>query len=193
MTQHQSNIILIGMAGCGKSTVGRMLAGMLHMSFVDTDELIVQARQQPLQDIIDAEGAMGFRRIEEEILLALNVNNHVVATGGSTIYSGPGMAHLAKIGLIILLQVRLEVLKKRVGDTSGRGLVKQPGQSFEELFGERGSLYARFAEITIECSDMDPEEVCETVIGRLTGSRIGGGSCKNGPAARSGAEKPQRP
>jgi shikimate kinase len=190
MTQHQSNIILIGMAGSGKSTVGRILAVMLNMSFVDTDELIVQARQQPLQDIVDAEGAMGFRRIEEEILLALNVKNHVIATGGSTIYSDPGMEHLAKIGLIVLLQVRLDVLKKRVGDTSGRGLVKQPGQSFEDLFGERGSLYARFAEITIESSDMDPEEVCEAVIGRLMHVRTESEPCKNGPALGSGAGKP---
>lgn len=167
MIQARSNIILIGMAGCGKSTVGRMLAEMLNRSFVDTDALIVQARRKPLQDIVEQEGVMGFRRIEEEILLGLKVKNHVIATGGSSVYSTPGMDHLKKIGVVILLQVRLDVLRKRVGNTSGRGLVKQPGQSFEDLFTERRSLYERYAEIIIECSDLSHEQVCKAVAGRL--------------------------
>ena len=155
------------MAGCGKSSVGKMLARKLERPFIDTDDLIVQTQNRPLQDIIDSAGSTGFRRIEEEILLSVNVRNHIIATGGSSIYSRQGIDHLKEYGVIVLLQNNLEVLKKRVGDTSERGLVKQSGQSFEELYEERRLLYERNAEIIIECSDLNLEEVCNTIINRL--------------------------
>ena len=112
MIQGKSNIVLIGMAGCGKSTVGKMLAAKLNRSFVDTDELIVEYQRRPLQQIIDSEGSEKFRLIEEEVLLNVNVSNHVIATGGSSIYSSKGIEHLKECGVIILLQTDLEVLKK---------------------------------------------------------------------------------
>jgi shikimate kinase len=163
----KSNIILIGMAGCGKSTVGRKLAAMTGRRFVDTDELIVLARQRTLQDILDAEGAPAFRRAEEEVLLSIDLRDHVIATGGSTVYSESGMAHLRQIGLIILLEADPEILLQRVGDTARRGLVKQPGQRFEDLLAERRPLYARYADLTVDCSRMNPEEVCREIIARL--------------------------
>ena len=126
----KSNIVLIGMAGSGKSSVGKMLARKMNKSFVDTDDLIVKAQNRPLQEIIDSEGPMGFRRIEEEVLLAVNVRNHVIATGGSSIYSRQGIDHLARYGVIIFLQTNLDVLRKRVGDTSERGLVKHAWTEF---------------------------------------------------------------
>lgn len=167
MIQNKSNIVLIGMAGCGKSTVGKMLARKLNMPFIDTDELIVQTQKRPLQEIIDNEGSMGFKRIEEEVLLAVNVRGHVIATGGSSIYSREGIAHLASNGIIIFLQTNLDILKKRVGDTSGRGLVKQPGQSFEELYDERRRLYERNAELAIACSNLNAEKVRDIIINHL--------------------------
>lgn len=166
-SDRKSNIVLVGMAGSGKSSVGKMLARRMHKSFVDTDDLIAKAQNRSLQEIIDIEGPVGFRRIEEEILLAVNVRNHVIATGGSSIYSRQGIDHLARYGIIIFLQTTLDVLRKRVGDTSERGLVKMPGQSFEELYEERRSLYERNAEVTIECSGLNREEVCNTIINRL--------------------------
>ena len=167
MIQGKSNIVLIGMAGCGKSTVGKMLAAKLNRSFVDTDELIVEYQRRPLQQIIDSEGSEKFRRIEEEVLLKINVSNHVIATGGSSIYSSKGIDHLKECGVIILLQTDLEVLKKRVGDSSGRGLVKSTKQSFEDLYEERRLLYECSSEITIECSSLSLEDVCDTIIERL--------------------------
>ena len=167
MIQGKSNIVLIGMAGSGKSTVGKMLARKLNRSFVDTDELIVEYQRRPLQQIIDSEGSENFRRIEEEFLLNVNVRNHVIATGGSSIYSSQGIEHLKECGVMVLLQTNLEVLKKRVGDTAGRGLVKSIGQSFEDLFEERRLLYEDSSEITIECSSLSHEEVCDTIIERL--------------------------
>lgn len=155
------------MAGSGKSSVGKFLAEKLDRPFVDTDDLIVESQKRPLQDIIDKEGPMGFRRIEEEVLVSVNLRDHVIATGGSSIYSAAGMDHIERIGVIVLLDARLEVLQARIGDTSGRGLVKRPDQSFEELFLERKPLYDRYDSIKIECSDIDHEEVCQEIIEAL--------------------------
>ncbi|HER63037.1 MAG TPA: shikimate kinase, partial [Desulfobacteraceae bacterium] len=164
---NRSNIVLIGMAGCGKSTVGRKLAGMLDRPFVDTDDLIVLAQNRSLQDIMDTEGASGFRRIEEDVLLSINLQDHVIATGGSSIYSAAGMTHLRQNGLIILLETGPDVLLQRVGDAAQRGLVKRPGQKFEDLLAERRPLYARYADLTVDCSNMDQEGVCRKIISWL--------------------------
>jgi shikimate kinase len=167
MTHDKLNIVLVGMAGCGKSSVGKMLARKMHMSFVDTDDLIVEKQGRPLQQIIDSEGSINFKRIEEEVLLDVNVRNYIIATGGSSIYSSRGIEHLKKNGVIVLLQTNLDILKKRVGDTSGRGLVKSTGQSFEGLYEERRLLYERSADITIECSCLSLEEVCNAIVEQL--------------------------
>ena len=167
MNPDKTNIILIGMAGCGKSSVGRLLAKRLGRLFIDTDDLIVQSQQRPLQEIIDTEGPLGFRRIEEGVLLNITVHSHVIATGGSSIYSVPGMNHLEKSGVIVLLRANMEILKKRVGDTSERGLVKLPAQSFEELFIERSPLYEKYGHMSVDCSDLTHEEACLELIDLL--------------------------
>ena len=167
MVTEKSNIVLIGMAGAGKSCVGRLLAHKLNQPFIDTDDLIVENLGRPLQEIIDTDGPMNFCRIEEEVLLTVNVRNHVIATGGSSIYSDSGMNHLGKEGVIILLRVNLGILQKRVGETSERGLVKRPDQSFAELFVEREPLYEKYASISINCSHLSCEEVCSRIIDKL--------------------------
>ena len=167
MSSGKSNIILIGMAGSGKSAVGRRLAGMLRLPFVDTDDLIVLAQGRPLQEIFDSQGAAGFRRIEEDVLLAVNVRNHVIATGGSTIYSTTGMAHLRMIGHIVLLQVGLDVLQARVDNAATRGLVKRPEQSFADLYLERLPLYRQHAEYIYDCSGQGIESVCRGLVSLL--------------------------
>lgn len=149
------------MAGSGKSAVGRRLAGMLHLSFVDTDELIVRAQGRPLQEIIERQGMAGFRRIEEEILLGINLHDHVIATGGSTIYSSAGMAHLREIGHVVLLEVDLALLQARVDNVATRGLVKRPEQSFAELYLERIPFYREHAEYIYDCGGQDIETVCQ--------------------------------
>ena len=155
------------MAGSGKSSVGKLLAGMLEMGFVDTDDLIIEDQNRPLQDIIDNEGPLGFRQIEEKILLGVELHDHVIATGGSSIYSAAGMDHLQRTGEIVLLDARLDILKERVGDTSGRGLVKLPEQDFAELFTERKPLYDKYGSVKIDCSALSHHEVCRKIIETL--------------------------
>ena len=167
MVSEKSNIVLVGMAGAGKSSVGRLLARKLGRKFIDTDVLLAKSQDNSLQRLIDTLGPDQFKRIEEEILLKVDVRNHVIATGGSSIYSGPGMAHLENEGIIVFLKVRVSVLKERVGDTAERGLVKNHWQSFEDLYSERLPLYKQHSEITVECSQLDHEEVCNLIVEEL--------------------------
>jgi len=160
------------MPGSGKSTVGVLLAKLTRRDFVDTDVLIQSAQGRSLQDIVDHDGHLVLRQIEEDILLKLDISNHVIATGGSAVYSASAMEHLKAYGVAVFLRVDLPTLKSRVHDYETRGLAKRPDQSLEDLFAERGALYRRFADITIDCSLCSHEEVCERIIRSLERIRI---------------------
>ena len=144
------NIILIGMPGAGKSTVGVLLAKRLGYNFVDTD-LLLQAQQHArLQEIIAKVGLEEFKRIEEDVCCELSTTRSVIATGGSVIYSECAMNHLRNLGQLVFIDIPLEVLKQRVNDMDSRGLVIGPGESYENLYNERQPLYKRYAEIIID-------------------------------------------
>jgi len=160
MSSVPSNIVLIGMPGSGKSTVGVILAKKIAHDFVDTDILIQKAQGRPLQDIVDKDGYAALRNIEESELLKLKVSNYVIATGGSAVYGEHAMAHLKSNGLAIFLDVSLATLEARIPDFSTRGLAKRPDQTFSELFDERNGLYKKYADITIKCDGLTAEEVC---------------------------------
>lgn len=162
-----SNIVLIGMPGSGKSTVGVILAKKTMKDFVDTDILIQKSQARPLQDIVDKDGYLALREIEETVLLDLNVHNHVVSTGGSAVYGERAMAHLKSSGIAVFLDVTLDTLEARVPDFSTRGLAKRPDQSFEELFAERNALYRRYADVTVKCDGLTPEQVCASIVAQL--------------------------
>ena len=164
MTRTHSNLVLIGMSGAGKSTVGVILAKRTSRDFVDTDVLIQTSQGRTLQDIVDTDGYIVLRKIEEDALLGLCVQNHVVATGGSAAYSDQAMTHLKSDGVIILLDVDLVTLESRVSDFSTRGLAKRLDQSFAELFDERFALYTKYADITIKCAGLTQEDVCARII-----------------------------
>ncbi len=164
MTSTKTNIVLIGMPGAGKSTVGVILAKKMLRDFVDTDLLIQAAEGRCLQEIVDTDGYLRLREIEEQLLLSLDVQNHVVATGGSAVYSDRAMNYLKSHGQLIFLQVELVALQARVPDYSSRGLAKHLDQSFDELFEERLQLYRRYADITITCAGLTQEQVCQQII-----------------------------
>jgi len=152
------------MSGAGKSTVGVILAKRTSRDFVDTDVLIQTSQGRTLQDIVDTDGYTMLRKIEEDALLGLCVQNHVVATGGSAAYSDQAMTHLKSDGVIILLDVDLVTLESRISDFSTRGLAKRLDQSFAELFDERFALYTKHADITIKCAGLTQEDVCARII-----------------------------
>jgi shikimate kinase len=167
MIEERPNLILIGMPGAGKSTVGVILAKQTSRDYVDTDVLIQTSKGRTLQEIVDADGYAGLRRIEEEILIGLSVHNHVIATGGSAVYSDPAMDYLKSCGIAIFLDVDLATLESRVHDFGTRGLAKRPDQSFADLFEERFTLYMKYADITIKCAGLSQEEVCVRIIEKV--------------------------
>jgi shikimate kinase len=163
MTHTPSNIVLIGMPGSGKSTVGVILAKMASLDFVDTD-ILIQRAGKSLQEIIDADGYLVLRRIEEEVLLKLDCCDHVIATGGSAVYSPAAISHLKEDGVIVFLDVDIETLQSRIRNYETRGLAKRPDQTLEELFAERLALYREYADITISGAGLTQEEVCDTIL-----------------------------
>jgi shikimate kinase len=139
----------------GKTTVGKALAEQLEWEFMDTDDLIEQREKCSLQEIVDQQGYEALRGLEEKVLLEVYAQNTVIATGGSVVYSTPGMTHLRNVGQLIWLQADPVALLERIGDPSGRGLAKPQEQSLEDLFIEREDLYARWAEVLISEPDVD--------------------------------------
>lgn len=159
----KSNIILIGMPGAGKSTVGVILAKRIGFHFIDTDLLIQSQEKSRLQQIIDSQGLENFRKIEEQMLLSLHTEQSVIATGGSVVYSEKGLEVLGKTGLLIYIQVSLTGLQKRIADMGQRGLVMAKEQTFEQLYQERTPLYKKFAKLTISGEGINAEQVAATV------------------------------
>ncbi len=147
-----SNITLIGMPGAGKSTIGVILAKTLCRSFVDTDLLIQQDQNCSLQIIIDYLGLEAFREIEERVICSINVSNHVIATGGSVVYSEKAMEHLRSISTVFFLDVPLEELEKRIRPMMlSRGIVMRKGATLKDLYEERLPLYRKYAHHTVVC------------------------------------------
>jgi shikimate kinase len=165
----KSNITLIGMPGAGKSTIGIILAKYLTFGFIDTDILIQINHQKSLQQIMDETGYLQLRRIEEGEILKLNIENHVIATGGSAVYSEKAMAHLTNISVIVFLKVASPVLEKRIHNYATRGIAKSADQSFAQLFDERQVLYEKYGDIIIDCTVMDQEEIAEVISERYHG------------------------
>ncbi|KLK88496.1 shikimate kinase [Methanoculleus sediminis] len=164
---HHRNIVLIGMPGAGKSTVGVVLAKTLGMQFIDTDILIQERAGRMLQEILDTDGPDAFKRIEEETILSLHSSRAVIATGGSVVCSEDAMAHLKSAGLVVYLEIPYAEMEARLKNITTRGIVLLPGQSLRGMYDERVPLYERYADLTVACSGEDLESVVENVIKAL--------------------------
>ena len=167
MSQNKENLILVGMPGSGKSTLGVLLAKDLVKQFCDTDILIQELTNEPLQTTIDRDGYMKLREIEERALLLVDFQDTVVATGGSAVYSDKGMQHLKSTGRVIYLSVSLEELLERIPDMETRGIAMKPGQSFADLYEERCGLYRQYSDITINCDSQTPHETLASILKQL--------------------------
>ena len=145
------NIILIGMPGAGKSTVGVVLAKRLGYAFVDSDLVIQEKYGRLLQDLIEEYGVEGFRELENGVNSGIDAQRSVIATGGSAVYGREAMEHFRKIGTVVYLKLPYAEIAERVGDLDARGVSMMPGQTLEELYKERTPLYEKYAHITINC------------------------------------------
>ncbi|PIE37294.1 MAG: shikimate kinase [Gammaproteobacteria bacterium] len=158
-----STINLIGMPGAGKSTIGVLLAKQSGHRFVDTD-IDIQARTgTTLQDILEERGFQALRDVEEEVLLSVDIDNAIVSTGGSVVYSDASMQRLRRAGPVVYLNVPLTVLQERVDNAPPRGIASDTAQTFAEVFAERTPLYQRYADITINTQGLSPDAIANRI------------------------------
>lgn len=160
------NIVLIGMPGCGKSTIGVLLAKSMLCDFIDTDLIIQNTYHKSLCQIIADDGLAGFKQKEDEILKGVKCDNSVIATGGSAVYCENGMKSLKKNGKVIYLKLTPDVIKKRINNITTRGIAMEDGCTIDDLYLERAPLYEKYADYTIECEGLTAEE-CVTKITAL--------------------------
>ena len=158
------NIVLIGMPGVGKSTVGVVLAKVLGYQFIDADLLIQKKMNMVLSEIIKKEGTDGFMKIENDVNASIETDRTVIATGGSVVYCEEAMEHLKSIGTVIYLKLSLESLSKRLGNLVGRGVVLKKGQTLEHLYDERTPLYEKYADLTIDEENQELEDTLQTIL-----------------------------
>ena len=157
-------IVLIGMPGTGKSTVGVLLAKALGMGFVDTDILIQLREKRTLQDIIQKSGYSSLREIEQEVVLENDYDSKVVATGGSIVYSAKSMARLKQAGKVIYLSCSISQLRNRIHNFDTRGIAAPLGQRLEDIANERTALYEQYADYTIDTSANTPAAIVHDIL-----------------------------
>lgn len=153
------NIVLVGMPGVGKSTVGVVLAKNMGMSFMDSDLVIQEQEGRMLHEIIEDCGTDGFLEVEERVNASLKPSNTVIATGGSVVYGAHAMEHLGDIGIICYLKLSYESIRDRLGDLAQRGVVLKDGQTLFDLYQERVPLYEKYAQLVIDCENKNIREI----------------------------------
>ena len=165
-----NNVILIGMPGSGKSTVGVLLAKALCVDYADTDLLLQRSRMRPLKNIIDAVGPEGFLELEADLICSLTLRDHVIATGGSVVCRERSVRHLKSSGVLVWIDAPLEDLERRIGGMKGiraRGVAIGRGMTLKDLFDQRLPLYEKAADIRVECGGLDAERCCAKIIQEL--------------------------
>lgn len=162
-----NNIILIGMPGVGKSTLGVILAKVIGYHFVDADIVIQQQEGKLLKDIIEEKGVEGFIQIEDRINSEINSKKSVISTGGSVVYGENAMKHYKNIGKILYLKLGYDQIAKRLGDIRNRGVVLKEGQSLAGLYDERCVLYEKYADITVDETGLGIEATLDEVLKAL--------------------------
>ena len=155
------NIVLIGMPGAGKSTIGPLLSKLLGMEYADIDDIIKASQGKELRDIVLDRGFEYFLEIQERIIMSLKLSNHVLATGGGVVKSPLSMQYLKENGRVIYLDVDYDTIEQRLAP--GRRLARSGGQSLREVYDERTPLYMEYADIIINCSGRNAESIVEEI------------------------------
>lgn len=157
------NVILTGMPGSGKSTVGVLLAKTLGMEFLDCD-LVIQSRENALlQDIINSRGIEAFLEAEQKALLSIRPENTVISTGGSAVCREKSMLHMGALGVVVYLRLSPRALAERVNNITSRGIAMEKGQTLEDIYRLRAPLYERYADLTVDAEGQTLEETVAAV------------------------------
>lgn len=159
----KENIVLIGMPGSGKSTVGVVLAKKLGYRFLDSDLVIQEKYGKLLHELIEEHGVEGFWKIENDVNASFDVRKSVIATGGSAVYGAEAMEHLRKLGTVVYLQLPYEEIAERLGDLNARGVTLKPGQTLADLYEERVPLYEKYAHVVVACGGKMLREIVSEI------------------------------
>lgn len=159
-----NTISLIGMPGAGKSTVGVLLAKLSGLRFVDTDLDIQVRAQATLQQILEREGYLHLRALEQEVLLTTDTDGAVIATGGSVVYSAAAMHRLQTAGPVVYLEADLATLRQRVAEAPLRGIASAAGQDFADVFAERTPLYRGYADLTVDVAGESADTAAAAIL-----------------------------
>ena len=146
----KSNVILIGMPGSGKTTIGTELSEVLGYGYIDSDSVIVAREGKCLDEIIGEVGREGFLDVEAKVNSELCADRCVIATGGSVIYRDAAMQKLKELGTLVYLKLPYEIIANRLGDLTKRGVALKEGFTLKDLYEERTPLYEKYADITVE-------------------------------------------
>lgn len=157
------NLILIGMPASGKSTVGVILAKVMKYHFVDTDLLLQEETDQTLVEIINERGLEGFLKLEDELVSNLQANRSVIATGGSVVYGEAAMENMKRLGTVIYLKHRYEVINSRLTNITTRGVAMRAGETLRDLYRKRTPLYEKYADITLDADGLTTEQTVEAI------------------------------
>lgn len=158
-----SNIVLIGMPGAGKSTIGVVLAKRMGYRFVDSDLVIQEKYGKLLHDLITENGVEGFWQIENDVNVEIDTDSSVIATGGSAVYGKTAMEHFRTIGTVVYLKLPFEEVAERLGDLKERGVTLKPGQDLADLYRERIPLYEKYAHLTVDCHGKMLKDIVEEI------------------------------
>ncbi len=161
------NIILIGMPGSGKSSIGVIIAKRLGMRFIDVDLLIQERQGELLQETVDRVGSDAFLEIEADAVCSVSVQNSVISPGGSAILCERGAKHLKSLGKVVYLRLTLDALKTHLSDLSSRGIAMKPGQTLDDIYNYRVPFYEKYADITVDTSMQTIEESVDAVLNAL--------------------------
>ena len=161
---YKENIVLIGMPGAGKSTVGVVLAKRLGRRFVDSDLVIQDKYGKLLYELIEEHGIEGFWQIENDVNASLGLEGSVIATGGSAVYGAEAMEYLRSTGKVVYLSLPYEEVAERLGDLNARGVTLKDGQTLQDLYAERVPLYDKYAHLTIACSGKMLREIVAEIV-----------------------------
>jgi len=159
----KKNLVLIGLPGSGKSSAGEETAQRTEFGFLDTDDLVEKETGCSLQELVDRDGYQALRETEARVIMDLDVENTVISTGGSVVYSTEAMTHLYRLGEVVWLDAGEQTLLERIGEGTDRGLAKPAEQTLEELFSERNRLYPRWAQKKVS-TESPLEETVETLV-----------------------------
>lgn len=162
------SIVLIGMPGSGKSTVGVLLAKALGYDFLDVDLVIQRQEGQLLQEILDRRGTEAFLDAEERAVLSVQCSRTIVAPGGSAVCREAAARHLRSLGPVVYLRVSLHELEQRIQNPDSRGIAMEPGQTLADVLAFREPLYAKYADLTVDCDGQSLSQTVSRVLQQVT-------------------------